>query len=89
MKPYNGIPRLKQLAHLRENYKGKNMSGGRKCLFTQSKEYNRRYRGRIHYVNRNKSASLYWSSGVVKLASAWCSDLSLSYFVLTSTEEQT
>lgn len=39
MKPYNGVPKLKQLSHLKENYKGKNENGGRKCFFTQSKAY--------------------------------------------------
>ena len=35
MRPYNGPGIIKQLAHLRENYKGKNINGGRKCRFTR------------------------------------------------------
>jgi hypothetical protein len=39
MKPYKGVPELKQLAHLRENYKGKNENGGRKCVMGTSRLY--------------------------------------------------
>jgi len=43
MKTYSGPGIINQLAHLREDYKGKNMNGGRKCLFTQSKAYKNGY----------------------------------------------
>lgn len=32
-------PSIKVLPYVKENYKGKNVSGGRKCFFTQSKDY--------------------------------------------------
>ena len=70
MRPYNGPGIIKQLAHLRESYKGKNMSGGRKCFFTQSRAYKRGDR----YGNT-------WASNVTKLASAWCNKPDLKYFV--------
>lgn len=43
MKEYKGPGTIKQLAYLRENYKGKNMSGGRKTYFRQSKDYRNGY----------------------------------------------
>lgn len=67
---YNGPGIIKQLAHLRENYKGKNMRGGRKCVFAQSPSYKKRGGS---WVKR-------WPSGVIKLASAWCNKPSLAYF---------
>lgn len=36
---YKGRTYIKQLAHLKENYKGKNDSGGRKCVMGCSSEY--------------------------------------------------
>jgi len=68
-RPYNGPPKLNQLAHLRKDYKGKNMSGGRKCFFTQSKEYKRSCR-----YGHN------WESGVTKRARPWCTEPGLTYF---------
>ena len=39
MRPYKGVPELKQLPASKENYKGKNDAGGRKAAFSQSREY--------------------------------------------------
>ncbi len=41
MAKYNGRTYIRQLAHLKEGYKGKNDSGGRKCIMAQSAEYKR------------------------------------------------
>jgi len=77
MKPYSGLGIIKQLPHLKENYRGKNMNGGRKCLFTQSREYRRR----CPYGHN-------WESGVSKRASAWCSDPNLPHFTPTASKEK-
>ena len=37
--PWGKSGKIKQLAHLRVNYSGKNMRGGRKCIFAQSSAY--------------------------------------------------
>ena len=39
MRPYKGVPELKQLPATKENYRGKNDAGGRKAVFSQSREY--------------------------------------------------
>lgn len=39
MAAYKGRTYIKQLAHLKPNYKGKNDSGGRKCIMGSSAEY--------------------------------------------------
>ena len=38
-KPYAGAPKLKQLPATKANYRGKNAAGGRKCIFSQSRDY--------------------------------------------------
>ena len=60
MSEYKGVPKLKQLPQCRVGYTGKNMSGGRKAVFSQSKEYQRGCR----YGN-------VWASGVTKVAREW------------------
>ena len=65
MRPYKGVPELKQLPATKENYKGKNMSGGRKAAFSQSREY--KVRGDKNYKNERNE----WASGVSKIASPW------------------
>lgn len=37
--PYKGAPQLKQLPATKPGYKGRNMNGGRKAVFSQSKQY--------------------------------------------------
>ena len=39
MRPYNGVPELKRLPYTKKNYRGKNDAGGRKAVFSQSREY--------------------------------------------------
>ena len=39
MRPYRGAPELKRIPETKENYRGKNAAGGRKCIFSQSQEY--------------------------------------------------
>ena len=41
MAQYNGVTPLKQLAACKVDYKGKNDSGGRKAVFSQSAAYKR------------------------------------------------
>ena len=36
---YKGVPKLKQIPSTKENYRTKNPAGGRKAMFTQSREY--------------------------------------------------
>lgn len=40
-KPYAGVSKLKQIPSTKKGYKGKNAAGGRKAMFTQSREYKR------------------------------------------------
>ena len=39
MRPYKGVSKLKQLPATKPGYKGKNDAGGRKAVFSQSREY--------------------------------------------------
>jgi len=56
---YAGVPKLKQLPHVKPGYKGKNDAGGRRCVFAQSQAYKQ--------SNRHNQ----WPSGVTKIASPW------------------
>ena len=42
-KPWSPPAPPKPLAYLKPDYKGKNISGGRKCVFSQSKAYKHGY----------------------------------------------
>ena len=54
---------IMQIPATKRNYKGKNPSGGRKCFFTQSKEYKRKaeYGRRDHLL----------ASGIWGVATEW------------------
>ena len=41
MAQYKGVAQLKQIASMRAGYKGRNPAGGRKAVFSQSKDYRR------------------------------------------------
>ena len=64
MKPYSGAPKLNQLPATKENYKAKNMSGGRKAVFSQSKDYKRQGNSRF----RKKGLLV---SGITRIATPW------------------
>lgn len=62
MATYKGVPKLQQLNHLKDTYGGKNENGGRKCVFSQAKEYKRR--GSSPSVAGITSHTVEWGLGI-------------------------
>jgi hypothetical protein len=60
MATYKGAKKIKQLPCTKKKYNRKNDAGGRKAVFSQSKEYKRKC-----------NISGHWASGVTKGAREW------------------
>ncbi len=67
-----GAPKLKQLLEAKKSYKGKNPMGGRKCKFSQSREYRVRTKLEGSTIERYKSSRrVLLPSGIISVTIPW------------------